>query len=109
MLSAEILVSELHVTNFVQKLFSLNKGTKEVSISLNNEVVAGQDSLYATAAIDEKTNDLIIKLVNASDKEQMSSISIEVIKSLATKGVLTVLKSDSLYSVNSFSILSIKF
>ena len=109
MLSAEILVSELHVTNFVQKLFSLNKGTKEVSISLNNEVVAGQDSLYATAAIDEKTNDLIIKLVNASDKEQMSSISIEVIKSLATKGVLTVLKSYSLYSVNSFSILSIKF
>ena len=63
---------------YVQKLYSLNKGTQVVPITLNNEVVAGQDSLYAAACIDAKTNELIVKLVNASDKEQMNTIDWKV-------------------------------
>ena len=87
---------------YVQKLFSTNKGTKVVPITLNNEAIAGQDSLYATAAIDEPTNELVIKIVNASDKQQRNSISIEGIKSIATKAKQIVLKSDGLFQVNSF-------
>ncbi|MEO6330677.1 MAG: alpha-L-arabinofuranosidase C-terminal domain-containing protein [Ginsengibacter sp.] len=87
---------------YVQKLFALNKGTRVVPITLNDDVVAGQDSLYATAAIDEKTNELIIKVVNASDKQQVNTISFKGTKKLASKGSLTVLQSDDLYSVNSF-------
>jgi alpha-L-arabinofuranosidase len=87
---------------YVQKLFSTNKGTKVVPITLNNDAVTGQDSLYATAAIDEVENELIIKIVNASEKQQNHLISIEGIKSVAAKGTMIVLKSDHLYSVNSF-------
>jgi alpha-L-arabinofuranosidase len=87
---------------YVQQMYSLNKGTKVVPITLNNDVIAGQDSLFATAAIDAAANELIIKLVNASDKEQSNTLSLEGVKKLAKEGKLTVLKSDDLYSVNSF-------
>jgi len=87
---------------YVQKLFSLNKGTKVVPITLNNEVLTGQDSLYATASIDEKTSDLIIKVVNASGRMQKNTIALEGAKKGTRQGQLTVLKSDDLYGVNSF-------
>jgi alpha-L-arabinofuranosidase len=88
---------------YVQKLFSLNKGTRVVAITLNNEVVAGQDSLYAAACVDDKTNDLIIKLVNASGKPQKNTIALEGVKKGIGQGQLTVLQSDDLNAVNSFS------
>ena len=87
---------------YVQKMYSLNRGTKVVPVTLNNDVVAGQDSLYAAACIDTKTNDLIIKLVNASGKEQTNTVNLEGVKKLAAEGSLMVLKGDDLYSVNSF-------
>ena len=88
---------------YVQKLFSLNKGSKTVPITLNNEVVAGQDSLYAAACIDSSSNELIVKLVNASGVAQTNTLALEGVKKLAAKGLLTVLQSDNLYSVNSFN------
>jgi len=88
---------------YVQKLYSLNKGTKVIPITLNNDVVAGQrDSLYASAVIDAKTNNVIIKLVNASNKSQTNTINLAGVKKLATQGTLTVLKGDNLNSMNSF-------
>lgn len=86
---------------YVQKLFSLNKGSKVVSITSNNQAIAGQDSLYASAVIDEKTNELIIKVVNASPKEQVNTIVLNAVKKLALQGKLTVLKGN-LDNVNSF-------
>jgi len=87
----------------VQKLFSVYKGTKTVPITLNNEVVAGQDSLYASAVIDVKTNELIIKLVNASNTEQSTTIDLQGVKKIAKEGSLIVLQSEDLNAVNSFN------
>src|SRR5204862_5427670 len=67
---------------YVQKLFSTNKGSKVVPITLNNEVIAGQDSLYASASTDIATNELIIKIVNASAKEQSNTLSLDGAKNL---------------------------
>lgn len=86
---------------YVQKLFSNYKGTDAVSISMNNEEIAGQDSLYASAAIDKKSNEVIIKVVNASDEQKNTSFSIEGADKLAGQGTLTLLKGESLQSVNS--------
>lgn len=88
---------------YVQKLFSLYKGTRVVPITINKAVIAGQDSLYAAASIDEKTNELIIKLVNASGKEQIYPVLLEGNRKWVSEGLLTVLKSDDLYSLNSFA------
>ncbi|WP_018612837.1 alpha-L-arabinofuranosidase C-terminal domain-containing protein [Segetibacter koreensis] len=86
---------------YVQKLFSNYKGTDVVSISMSNEEIAGQDSLYASAAIDKKSNEVIIKVVNASDKQKNTTFSIEGAEKLAGQGSLTLLKGDSLQAVNS--------
>ncbi len=87
---------------YVQKLFSTNKGSKVVAITLNNEVVAGQDSLYASSCIDAATNELIIKIVNASAKEQTNTLLLEGVKKMAKEGKLITLQTNDLDAVNSF-------
>ena len=86
---------------YVQKLFSNYKGTDAVPILMNNEEIAGKDSLYASAVIDKKSNEVIIKVVNASDKQKSTSISIDGAGKLAGEGSVTLLKGNSLQSVNS--------
>lgn len=88
---------------YVQKLFSTNKGTHVIPILLNNEVIAGQDSLYASAAIDKKTNEVIIKVVNASGKSQNTDMVIEGVPELSSKATLSILKGENPEDVNSFT------
>jgi len=87
---------------YVQKLFSTNKGSKVVPITLNNDVVAGQDSLYAAACIDAASGELIIKIVNASAKAQTNTLSLQGVKKLAKQAKLSVLQTTNLDAVNSF-------
>lgn len=87
---------------YVQKLYATNRGTAVVPMLMNNEAIAGQDSLYATAAIDKATGELILKLVNVSGKAQQKNIAIEGVKKLQATGKMIVLKSDNLDKVNSF-------
>jgi len=84
---------------YVQQLFSLNKGKAVVPLTLDGQSVAGQDSLYATACLDER--DLIIKVVNASRAQATRVITVDTRKRLGP-GTLTVLQSDDLNAVNSF-------
>ena len=88
---------------YVQKMFSLNKGTNVVPMLNNNQPLSGQDSLYASAAIDKNTNELILKIVNASGKSQSRDIQVEGVKKLNENASLTILKSDKLDEVNSIS------
>jgi alpha-L-arabinofuranosidase len=87
---------------YVQKMYSLNKGSKVVPITLNNDVIAGQDSLYASAVVDDKTNELIIKLVNVSSQQKTNTISLQGVKSLAGVAKLMVMQSNNLNAVNTF-------
>jgi alpha-N-arabinofuranosidase len=86
---------------YVQKMYGTNKGTEVVPITMNNAVMAGADSLYATACVDKVTNELIIKLVNAGRKPQTKSLQLDGVKSLNTMAKMTVLQSDDLEKVNS--------
>lgn len=87
---------------YVQKLYSLNKGSKVVPITLNNDVIAGQDSLYASAVVDAKTNELVIKLVNVSSGLRTNTVLLQGIKSMTGAGTLTVLQSNDLTAINTF-------
>lgn len=84
----------------VQKLFSLYKGTDVVPVLAGGNSIAGEDSLYASAVIDKTANELIIKLVNVSGQSKTREISVEGVKKLDQKAILTVLKSEELNSVN---------
>src|SRR6185436_15226902 len=88
---------------YVQKLYSTNKGTHVVPALINGKPLTGQDSLYVSAVIDKKTNEVIIKVVNAAGTEQINNITIVGAKKLATQGFVTTLQSDDLNSVNTFS------
>jgi alpha-L-arabinofuranosidase len=71
---------------YVQKLYSTNKGTNVVPALQNGKPITGQDSLYVSSVIDQKTNEIIIKVVNASGKEQTNNIMLEGIKRWDPRG-----------------------
>ncbi|MEI9810222.1 MAG: alpha-L-arabinofuranosidase C-terminal domain-containing protein [Bacteroidota bacterium] len=86
---------------YVQKLFSLNKGSKAVPVMMNKEVIAGQDSLYATASVDSLNSELIIKMVNLSGKPQVKQVVVNGIKK-KTKQASVIVLSSSVEQLNSF-------
>jgi alpha-L-arabinofuranosidase len=88
---------------YVQKLYSLNKGTNVVPATMNGHAIVGQDSIYVSSVMDKNTNDLIIKLVNVSDNAISKTMTITGVKKLAAMATATVLKSNSLTDVNSFA------
>ena len=100
-----IWVNNLHAYGtadyYVQQLYSTNKGTQVVSITLKDDVVAGQDSLYATASIDTVKKELILKIVNGSGSERASVLTLEGIKKIAPDAKQIVLQSNSLSAENS--------
>jgi alpha-L-arabinofuranosidase len=74
-----------------------------VPLLQNNMPLTGQDSLYASATVDKKTNELIIKLVNASGNTQARNINIEGVKTVEKNAMMTVLESAQLDDVNSLN------
>jgi len=102
-----IWVDNLHVYGtpnyYVQQLYSLHKGTDLVSILADKQVIAGQDGVYASAVTDSKTKELIVKVINTSDKPVSRNVVVEGGKKMAAKGTLTVMQNSNLDAVNSFS------
>jgi len=86
---------------YVQKMFSNNKGTQVLPMLLKNMPLTGQNGLYTSAAFDKNSNEIILKLVNSSEKEQNATIILEGAKKLETQAKLIILKSDDLNKVNS--------
>ncbi|RNL86664.1 alpha-L-arabinofuranosidase, partial [Sinomicrobium pectinilyticum] len=86
---------------YVQKLFSLNKGTHVVPVTLNGQALTGQNDLYATASLDKKTGEIIVKIVNTSGKVREQDIAFEGISRLYSRGKMTVLQSDDPEAENS--------
>ena len=87
---------------YVQKLYSLNKGTNVISILEDNKIISGQDSVYASAVIDQATKEMIIKIINVSSVEKTRDINVQGGKKLASKGSMTLLNSSSINAENSF-------
>jgi alpha-L-arabinofuranosidase len=79
----------------VQKLFSLNKGTKVIPLESNNDVLAGQDSLYASAVFDAGKKEVIIKIVNAKPQAEMLNIEWPGIKLNAKDATVLVMAYDN--------------
>ncbi|WP_121808887.1 alpha-L-arabinofuranosidase C-terminal domain-containing protein [Mucilaginibacter kameinonensis] len=88
---------------YVQQLFSINKGTDVVPLTLNNEAVAGQNDSYATASLDKNTNELVIKFVNTSTSAQNVSFKITGSKGYQKQATVTTLKAESKDAENSLT------
>ncbi len=86
---------------YVQKMFSTNKGTQVLPMLSENQPLTGQNGLYASAAFDRQSNDIILKVVNATDRIKTANVLLEGAQELDPKGKIIVLKSDDLQMVNS--------
>lgn len=85
---------------YVQKLFSTNKGSYVVPALMNKNVVAGKDSLYASAAVDAETGELIIKIVNANPVEKAIAFNIDGFGKPAKKVTVITLTSTDMQIEN---------
>ena len=68
---------------YVQQLYSHNKGTNMLTLSMNGKPVAGnpdQDGLFASAVYDKNSYEVIVKVVNTSDKAQEVTLNLKGMK-----------------------------
>ena len=86
---------------YVQQMYGMNSGTDVLSLKMDGKAVAGQDSLYATAALNAPTGEIILKMVNAGSKPADVRIGFDGLKKRQLAGgVCTYLQSDSWRAVN---------
>jgi alpha-N-arabinofuranosidase len=85
---------------YVQKLYANNPGTKTLPIKVGGENLAGKNGVYANASWDENTNEVIIKIVNTSEKENTYELNIKGLPK-KTSGKLWTLKANDLSDFNS--------
>jgi alpha-N-arabinofuranosidase len=85
---------------YVQKLFSVYKGTHVLNMLEAEKPLNGQMGLYASAVFDKKSGEIILKLVNTAANTQTRNILIQTKKKLLPAAKLTVLKSLNLNEVN---------
>ncbi|QEH43205.1 alpha-L-arabinofuranosidase C-terminal domain-containing protein [Chitinophaga sp. XS-30] len=62
---------------YVQQLFSNNTGKQVISILQDGKVIAGEDSLYASATIDREAGKLFVKLVNSAAQPKKIDLRIK--------------------------------
>lgn len=55
---------------YVQQLYGMNVGTHVLSTLENKTALTGQDGLYASSVIDKNKNEIILKIVNASNEKR---------------------------------------
>jgi len=88
------------VNYYVQKAFANNKGTNVVPVLRDNQIIEGKDSLFASAVIDKKTNELIMKLVNANSSSKTVDISVQGVSINAKFVTAEVLQAESMADYN---------
>ncbi len=88
------------VSYYVQKLYSVNKGTHLLNMLTDGEPLKGSDGLYASAALDKEKNEIILKIVNSSDTKQDLDIALKTKKRLESNAQITVLSSTDLEAMN---------
>lgn len=86
---------------YVQKMFGTHRGTDVLFIQENGKPLTGQHDLYASAAKDTDSREVLIKLVNTSDKDQTLNIDFKGQK-LMDSGRGFILRANNLEEVNSF-------
>jgi len=81
------------VSYYVQQMYSTNAGTNVLSLTMDKKPVAnqaGQNGLFASAAFDSKTGEVIIKIANTSKQKQAVAFNLSNIKGERTAKTLTL-------------------
>lgn len=77
---------------YVQKQFSVNKGTHVLNATLNSKPISNADGLYASSVIDTIKKEIIVKLINTASTALSKTIVFEGNKKINAKATITVMK-----------------
>jgi alpha-N-arabinofuranosidase len=86
---------------YVQKMFSVNKGTRRLPVLIDGSAKNGQSELYATASLDEVTREVIVKIVNTGSAPKETRITLAGAQRVGQSGKAIVLQSEDLKAENS--------
>jgi alpha-L-arabinofuranosidase len=84
---------------YVQQLYSMNKGTNVLPLTMNNKVVAGldnQNGLFASATFNKQKQQIIVKVANTSDNAQDLSLTFDKLKAKQAAARCITLHSDNM-------------
>ena len=87
---------------YVQKMFSTNRGTSVLPVLLDGQAKNGQNNLFASAALDSRTGEVVLKVVNATPSPRDVRINLAGAKNTRKPGRALVLASADLKAENSF-------
>lgn len=90
------------VSYHVQQMYACNKGTNVLPLTMNGKSVAGQegqDGLFASAVVDKKKGEIIVKVANTSDKAQDVTLNLNGLKG-SRSATATTLQSDNMDAEN---------
>lgn len=90
------------VSYYVQQMYACNKGTNVLPLAMNGKSVAGQegqDGLFASAVVDKKKGEIIVKVANTSDKAQDVTLNLNGLKG-SRSATATTLQSDNMDAEN---------
>lgn len=86
---------------YVQKMFSVNQGTRLLPVLLDGSAKNGQGDLYTTAALDERTGEVIVKVVNTASAAKEVRVNLSGANKVGKTGKAFVLESADLKAENS--------
>jgi alpha-N-arabinofuranosidase len=86
---------------YVQKMFSVNKGTRRLGVAVDGSTKNGQGELYTSASLDEGTGEVIVKLINTGSGTKETRISLAGAQRVGLTGRAFVLQSDEMKGENS--------
>ncbi|MDD2524864.1 MAG: alpha-L-arabinofuranosidase C-terminal domain-containing protein [Bacteroidales bacterium] len=61
---------------YVQQLYATNKGTDVLAMTMDKKAISGQQNIYASAALDKNSNEIILKIANTQENELKAAITL---------------------------------
>jgi alpha-N-arabinofuranosidase len=86
---------------YVQKLFSVNRGTRLLPLRLEAVAQGGRPTLFASASLDDRVGEVVLKVVNAAPSPREVRINLAGAKRVNQVGKAFVLASSDLKAENS--------
>ncbi len=89
---------------YVQKLFSVHRGDRVLPVEVADAATApnGKPRFYASSVYDERSNEVILKVVNATADSISATVEAKGAKAVGPQANVTILASDKLNYENSF-------
>lgn len=86
---------------YVQKLFGANRGSRVLPVQLNGSAKNGQQNLFASASLDDKAGEVVLKLVNTEASPKEVRINLAGATKIGSSGKAFILASADLKAENS--------